>query len=121
MKTFLNALWLIFGGLADFVIYLVIGVMLCLTVIGIPFGIQMIKIALLAVWPFGIHVEGNFEAHPYLNLIWISLFGLLIAVTHFITGLLLCLTLIGIPFGIQNFKIAKYAFDPFGADYYPAS
>ena len=117
----MNFLWLLLGGLLGFAVWFVIGLSLCLTVIGIPFGIKCFKTALLVVWPFGTHVEGNLEEHPYLNLFWLLIIGLPTATIHFAIGCILCLSVIGIPFALQFFKISHYLLAPFGADYYPAN
>ena len=115
-----NLLWWIFGGILLAAAWALAGLLLCITIIGIPFGIQCIKIAFFVLWPFGQDVEiGNFGVGGFLlNILWILIFGWEIAVAHLVFGLLLCVTIIGIPFGMQHFKLAKLALIPFGARIY---
>jgi uncharacterized membrane protein YccF (DUF307 family) len=112
-----NLIWLVFGGIISAILWLVSGMVLCVTVIGIPFGIQCFKIGALVLWPFGKDVEiGNFGAGGLLmNLLWLVLFGWEFAVLHVVFGLLFCVTIIGIPFGLQHFKLARLGLIPFGA------
>jgi uncharacterized membrane protein YccF (DUF307 family) len=112
-----NLIWLIFGGIVAAILWLVSGIVLCVTIIGIPFGIQCFKISTLVLWPFGRDVDvGNFGAGGFLmNIIWLVLFGWEFAVLHVVIGALFCITIIGIPFGIQHFKLAKLGLIPFGA------
>ncbi len=112
-----NLIWLIFGGVISALIWMFAGLLLCVTVVGIPFGYQCFKIAGFVLWPFGRDVEiGHFGAGGFLmNLIWIVLFGWELAIGHVIIGLLMCITVVGIPFGLQHFKFARLAFLPFGA------
>jgi len=112
-----NLLWLVLGGIVSAVLWAVIGLLLCVTVIGIPFGIQCLKIAMFVLWPFGRDVEpGGFGIMGAIgNVIWIILCGLVLCGIHLLSGLLMCVTIIGIPFGLQHFKLAKLALVPFGA------
>ncbi|OEH84163.1 hypothetical protein BHU72_12205 [Desulfuribacillus stibiiarsenatis] len=112
-----NIIWLIFGGLLGFILWSIAGLILCVTIIGIPFGMQCFKIAILVLWPFGKEVElGNFGAGGLLlNILWLILLGWELAITHLIIGAFLCVTIIGIPFGIQHFKFAQLSLLPFGA------
>jgi len=112
-----NIVWLIFGGLLGFFLWSVAGLVLCITIIGIPFGLQCFKIAGFVLWPFGRDIQlGNFGAGGLiLNIIWLIFFGWELAIAHLIIGALLCLTIIGIPFGLQHFKFASLSFFPFGA------
>ncbi|MDR1603158.1 MAG: YccF domain-containing protein [Tannerella sp.] len=118
MKFIGNILWLIFGGLLTAIEYVIASFFLMITIIGIPFGIQTLKLALLALWPFGSKVveTGNTSGcfSLLMNIIWILVGGLWICLTHFFFGLLLCVTLIGIPLGKQHFKMAALALAPFG-------
>jgi|SRR5690606_2365371 len=116
MKLIANILWLIFGGFFAGLAYFIIGLLLCLTIIGIPFGLQSFKMGSLMLTPFGTVVDTNFEKHPIANVLWVVFFGFALAASHVITGLLLCVTIIGIPFGLQWFKLAKLALFPFGAN-----
>ncbi|MDR0757461.1 MAG: YccF domain-containing protein [Tannerella sp.] len=118
MKLLGNILWLVLGGLLIAVEYVAASLCLMITVIGIPFGIQTLKLALLALWPFGSKVveTGNTSGclSLLMNILWIVVGGLWICLTHFFFGLLLCITIIGIPFGRQHFKMAALALAPFG-------
>lgn len=113
-----NLIWLIFGGLAAALGYIFGGFVLCLTVIGIPFGLQCFKIAGLVLWPFGKTVINNSSSDGCLsllfNIIWILTGGLYTAVVHLVFGFLLTLTIIGIPFAKQHFKLAGISLAPFG-------
>ena len=104
MKFLGNIIWLICGGLLTDVEYLISSLLLMVTIIGIPFGLQTLKLGTLALWPFGSRVTDNGNSGGCLclvmNVIWI--------------GLLLCITIIGIPFGRQHFKMAALALSPFG-------
>lgn len=118
-----NVLWLIFGGLLAAIAFLLAGVLCCITVIGIPLGIQYFQFARLALSPFGYDVDyGSMgSGSVILNVIWILLCGLELAVAFVIMGLVLCVTIIGIPFGLQMFKFAKLSLTPFGAKIRPAA
>ena len=114
-----NVIWLLFGGLATAIGYFLGGVAMMVTIIGIPFGFQLIKIGSLCLWPFGrtFHVDrGNVPGCLFglLNIIWILVAGLWIALLHIAFGFLLSITLIGIPWGMQHFKLAGFALSPFG-------
>lgn len=116
MKTIGNILWLIFTGLWSALGYVFTGVLFCITIIGIPFGKQCFKLAKLVLMPFGKNVHSNFASHPIANIIWILLFGWEMAIGFIGFGLLWCITIIGIPFGKQCFKLAQLSFVPFGAN-----
>ena len=115
MKLIGNIIWLITGGLASAIGFLVLGLIWCVTVIGIPFGLQSIKMAGLVLMPFGKTVNLNFGSHPIANVLWFILGGFAMWITYLFAGLVLCITVIGIPFGLQLFKFAKLAAFPFGA------
>lgn len=117
-----NIIWLIFGGLIASILWFLSGLLLCITIIGIPFGLQCIKIAGFVLWPFGKQIElGHFGAGGLIfNIIWLIVFGWEFALAHLFIGLLFCITIIGIPFGIQHFKFAKLGLIPFGAKIYSA-
>ena len=115
MKTLGNIIWFIFGGFIPTILYFIAGIVLCITVILIPFGLKCFKMAGLAAAPFGKIVEGNFEEHPIANAFWLGAGGAGDWFVHSLIGVLLCITIIGIPFAKQNFKLAKYALRPFGA------
>lgn len=115
-----NVLWFILGGIVMSVLWMISGLLLCITIIGIPFGVQCFKIAGFVLWPFGRAIEpGNFGIGGLImNIIWLVLFGWEFAISHLVFGLILCVTIIGIPFGIQHFKLAKLGLIPFGAKIY---
>ena len=112
-----NIVWLIFGGILGAILWVIAGMILCITIIGIPFGIQCFKIAGFVLWPFGRQIElGGFGVGGLLlNIIWIIFLGWELAVTHLVIGLIFCVTIIGIPFGLQHFKFAQLGLMPFGA------
>lgn len=118
MKFLGNLIWLICGGLITAVEYFISSLLLMITIIGIPFGLQTLKLGLLALWPFGSQVTDNSNSGGCLslimNVIWIFIGGFWICLTHLFFGLLLCITIIGIPFGRQHFKMAALALTPFG-------
>jgi len=118
MKFLGNILWMVLGGLLVALYYWVVGLLTCLTIIGIPFGIQLIKIGTFALWPFGHDVQPGPNDSGCLaivmNVIWILIGGIEIALLHLGFGVFCCLTIIGIPFGLQHFKMALLALVPFG-------
>jgi uncharacterized membrane protein YccF (DUF307 family) len=120
MKILGNLIWLLFGGLLIAIEYLIGSLCLFITIIGIPFGIQTLKMASLALWPFGRDTRVGERAsgclHVIMNVIWLLTGGLWIAISHAFFGILLCITIIGIPFGMQHFKLAAIALSPFGRD-----
>jgi uncharacterized membrane protein YccF (DUF307 family) len=117
MKFLGNIIWLIFGGLITAVEYLIASLLMMITIIGIPFGLQTLKLAGLALWPFGSKVTDTGSSgclSIIMNIIWIILGGFWICLTHLFFGILLWITIVGIPFGNQHFKMAKLALTPFG-------
>lgn len=119
MNTLLNIIWVIFGGLMVAIEYILSSLAMMITIIGIPFGLQTIKLAQVALWPFGTQVEssGGFPSGclaGIMNVIWWFLGGFAIALTHLFWGVIFCITIIGIPFGKQNFKLMRLALFPFG-------
>ena len=118
MRFIGNIIWLIFGGLATAVEYIVASLPFLISIIGIPFGLQTLKLGMLALWPFGSQVVENESSSGCLslimNIIWICIGGIWICLTHLFFGILLCITIIGIPFGKQHFKMAGWAIAPFG-------
>lgn len=118
MNTLGNLIWLLFGGLIAALGYFIGGVVLCLTVIGIPFGLQCFKIGAFVLWPFGRMAVGTQSSGGcitlLLNLIWIVCAGIWIAISHLVFGLLLFITIIGIPFARQHFKLVEVSLMPFG-------
>ncbi len=115
MKIIGNILWFIFTGLESALAWAIIGLLWCITIIGIPFGLQSFKLASLVIWPFGRRVNANFANHPIANIIWIIFGGLLLSIGYLFVGIFWCITIIGIPFGKQCFKLAGLALTPFGA------
>ena len=113
-----NLIWLIFGGFLAALGYLFGGLILCITVIGIPWGLQCFKLANLVLWPFGkkvISYSSNTGCLSILcNIIWLISGGLYTAIIHLIMGLLLSVTIIGIPWGLQHFKLIEISLMPFG-------
>jgi uncharacterized membrane protein YccF (DUF307 family) len=113
-----NILWIILGGWVIFLLYVVGGIILCLTIVGIPFGIQCFKLSLLGLVPFGKEIIQGPAATGTLaiifNILWIITFGLTIAVTHVLLAFLLGITIIGLPFASQHIKLATMALVPFG-------
>lgn len=118
MKLLGNIIWILFGGLIIALYYFMFGLLLCLTVVGIPFGLQLMKIAGFALWPFGHEVQAGPQDSGCLsvcmNILWIIFGGIEIALTHLGLGVAFCVTIIGIPFGLQHFKMALLALVPFG-------
>jgi len=116
MSAIGNLIWLIFGGLISGVIYIIGGLVLCLTIIGIPFGLKAIQYGFFAMAPFGRRVE-DLEEQGCLalifNVIWLVVFGWEIALTHLVFGIILTLTIIGFPFARQHFKLVPMALLPF--------
>ena len=120
MKFLGNILWLIFGGVETAIEYFLSGVAMMVTIIGIPFGLQAFKLGVLCLRPFGSVVrekqQTNGCLNTIMNLIWFFIGGIWIWLTHVFFGVLLYITIIGIPFGKQHFKLANIALSPFGKD-----
>lgn len=117
MRILGNIIWIIFGGLETAIVWFLLGCLWCITIIGIPVGLQCFKFGSLSIWPFGRDVEfGGGVGRLLLNILWIIFGGLIMAVAHALIGVVFCITIIGIPFGLQHFKMAKLALLPFGAE-----
>ena len=118
MKIFLNIIWVIFGGWMIALEYVTSSILMMLTIIGFPFGLQTMKLALVGLWPFGAKiVDNNWPSGclaGIMNVIWWILGGFAIALTHLAWGVFFCLTIVGIPFGMQHFKLMRLALLPFG-------
>jgi uncharacterized membrane protein YccF (DUF307 family) len=118
MKTLLNIIWLVFAGFWLAVGYLIAAVLLAITIIGLPFAKQSLKLGGYALWPFGRALVQSPTRHKSLsaigNVLWFVLAGWWLALGHVATGIALCLTIIGIPLGIADFKMAGAALVPFG-------
>ncbi len=113
-----NLIWLIFGGLFTSLGYLIGGVILCITIVGIPFGLQCFKLATMVLFPFGKKVVTKDSASGCFsiiaNIIWLLCGGLFTAVNHLFWGIVLALTIVGIPFARQHFKLIELSMMPFG-------
>lgn len=114
-----NLIWIIFGGgIFIFFAYIIGGIFLCFTIIGIPFGVQCIKLSLLGLAPFGREIESSDHSWDIvsliMNIIWILSGGICLAVIHLVFGLLCAVSIIGIPFAVQHLKLASLSLVPFG-------
>jgi uncharacterized membrane protein YccF (DUF307 family) len=120
MRTLGNILWFILAGIWLAAGYAVSGLLLCLTIIGIPFAVQAFKLAGFSLWPFGRTVVARRDSGGILelvvNVLWLVLFGWELFLAHLVAGALLCLTIVGIPFGVQAFKLSVLALLPFGRE-----
>ena len=112
MGCLMNILWLVFGGIFTAVEYMIASLLMMITIVGIPFGMQTMKMAGLALWPFGKDVRSGVRSGGCLYILG----GIWIYLSHLGFGILLCITVIGIPFGMQHFKLAALALAPFGKD-----
>lgn len=122
MKTILNLIWLVFSGFWMFLGYLFAGVLLCITIIGIPFGIAAFRIGSYALWPFGRTLVQRPTAglgSALGNVLWFVLAGVWLAIGHAITGVLMCCTIIGIPLGLASFKLIPVSLAPLGREIVP--
>ncbi|WP_327325456.1 YccF domain-containing protein [Streptomyces sp. NBC_01210] len=119
MKTILNVIWLILCGFWMFLGYLFAGLLLCITIIGIPFGLAAFRIGVYALWPFGYTVVERHDAGAPScvgNVLWLALAGWWLALGHIVTGIALFITIIGIPLAIANFKLIPVSLLPFGKE-----
>ena len=119
MRVLLNVIWLVFGGLLLALGYAVVGIVMCILIITIPFGIAAFRIALFCIWPFGrtlIRRDDAGAGSVIGNVIWFILAGWWLAIGHLVTGVLMCLTIIGIPLGLANFKLIPVSLTPFGRE-----
>jgi uncharacterized membrane protein YccF (DUF307 family) len=120
VRVLLNLIWLILAGIWLAIAYVIAGALLCITIIGIPFGVQSFKLAGYALWPFGRMLIPARTRHKGIsvlgNILWLILAGWWLALGHLIVGCLLCLTIIGIPLGVASFKMAGAAIVPFGKE-----
>ncbi|QIL45855.1 YccF domain-containing protein [Vagococcus coleopterorum] len=116
MRLVGNIIWLIFGGLTGAIGWFLAGILWCITIIGIPVGLQCFKFAELSLWPFGKEIVTTSTGGTLiLNIIWLLVSGIPLALAHFISGIILTITIVGIPFAKQSFKLATLALMPFGA------
>ena len=120
MKFLGNLIWLVLGGLITAIMYWIVGLVMCITVVGIPFGVQLFKIGMLSLWPFGhelVPTNNDGDCMQLIfNVLWIVLGWWEIALTHLAFGLVLCCTIVGIPWGVQHFKLALASLLPFGKE-----
>ena len=117
MRILLNIIWLLFSGIWLFICYLLAAILSFIFIITIPFGVASLRIAFYALWPFGRTVVKKQSAGAgsfIVNILWFLLGGWYLTLMHIVTGLLLCLTVIGIPLGLGNFKMIKVSLMPFG-------
>ena len=117
MSIFANIVWFILGGFLPFLLWIIVGLLWCITIIGIPIGLQCFKFARLQLAPFGKEVQTQDMGTTglILNLIWIFFGGVELAMLNLVIGIIFCITIIGIPFGKQCFKMSKLSLFPFGA------
>lgn len=120
MNVLLNIIWVVFGGLMIAIEYAVSSILMMITIIGIPFGLQTLKLARVALWPFGSDiVDAGWPSGclaGMMNVIWWFVGGIPIVLTHLAWGVIFCITIVGIPFGLQHFKLMKLALFPFGME-----
>lgn len=116
MKTIGNILWFLLGGFISGLSWCFVGLLWCITIVGIPIGLQCFKLSAMSFWPFGKEVVYAGGAFSFIvNVIWFFFGGIELALTHCIFGLFWCITIVGIPFGLQFFKLAKLSLAPLGA------
>jgi len=119
VRTVLNVIWFVFSGIWLWIAYTFAGVLCCLLIVTIPWGIASFRMANYAVWPFGRELVDKPSAGVFSflgNVIWVIAAGWWLALTHIVTGLLLCITIIGIPMGIANFKLIPVSLMPLGKE-----
>lgn len=119
MRFVLNVIWLVLSGFWMFLAYLVAGALWCITIIGIPFGIASFRIGFYALWPFGrtiVAKPGAGVGSAIGNVFWFVLSGIWLAIGHAVSGVLLCITIIGIPLGLASFKLIPVSLLPLGKD-----
>ena len=120
MKLLGNIIWVVFGGALIAVEYVISSIAMMITIVGIPFGLQTLKLAVLALWPFGSKIQKKESSSGCLstimNVIWFFVGGFWIALTHLAFGLLFAITIVGFPFALQHFKLAGLALTPFGRE-----
>ena len=124
MKTILNIIWLIFSGLWMALGYALAGLICCVLIITIPWGIACFRIAAYALWPFGYRVEQRRKAgiaSGVGNIIWLIFAGIWITIAHVLAGIAFCVSIIGIPFGIAHFKMVPVSLMPLGREIVPTS
>ena len=116
MRFIGNILWFVFGGFISGLSWIIFGLLWCITIFGIPIGLQCFKLAGLSFWPFGKEIVYEGGAFSFIiNVFWFFFGGLEMAIVNAAFGLLWCITIVGIPFGMQFFKLARLSLSPFGA------
>lgn len=124
MRTLLNIIWLVLAGFWLFLGYLAAGVVLCVLIVTIPWGIASFRIGLYALWPFGRTVVSKPTAGTFSfigNVIWVIVAGIWLAIGHILSGIALCVTIVGIPLGIADFKMVPISLAPLGKEIVPTS
>ena len=119
MRVLLNVIWFVFAGLWIAIGYAIAALIMFILIITIPFGVAALRIGIFALWPFGKTVVRRADAgagSAIGNVLWFLLAGWWLILLHLVTGVLLCLTIIGIPLGLANFKLIPVTFRPFGRD-----
>jgi uncharacterized membrane protein YccF (DUF307 family) len=124
LRLILNVIWLVFAGLWLALAYTIAGIIAFILIITIPFGFAAFRIAAFTLWPFGRRIVRRSDAgagSTIGNVLWIILFGWELALAHLITGVAQCLTIIGIPLGLANFKLIPVSFTPLGREIVPSA
>ncbi|MBD7957363.1 YccF domain-containing protein [Microbacterium sp. Sa4CUA7] len=124
MRTLLNIIWLVLGGFWLFLGYLAAGIVLCILIVTIPWGIASFRIGLYALWPFGRTVVAKPTAGAWSflgNVVWVLVAGIWLALAHIVSGIALCITIIGIPLGIADFKMVPVSLAPLGKEIVPTT
>jgi uncharacterized membrane protein YccF (DUF307 family) len=120
MKLIGNIVWIVFGGFITAIEYMLAGVALCLTIVGIPFGFQCFKLAFFELMPFGLEAkkveDGNGLIYTLMNILWFFVGAIPLVLTHLFLGLLFAITIIGLPFAKQHFKLMSLSLTPFGRE-----
>lgn len=119
MKLLLNVIWVVFGGWLLALSYVFAGVIACILVVTIPFGVAAFRMASFALWPFGRTIVDKPTAGVMStigNVLWILFFGWWLALEHLVTGIAQCITIVGIPLGLANFKLVPVSLVPIGKD-----
>jgi uncharacterized membrane protein YccF (DUF307 family) len=124
VRLILNLIWLVLAGFWLAIVYVLAGILAFILIITIPFGIASFRIAAFALWPFGRRIVRRSDAgagSTIGNILWIILFGWELALAHLITGIALCITIIGIPLGLANLKLIPVSLTPLGREIVPTS
>jgi len=119
VRFILNVIWLVLSGFWLAILYTIAGIIACILIITIPFGIASFRIAAFTLWPFGRRIVRRSDAGAAStigNILWIILFGWELALAHLVTGVALCITIIGIPLGLANFKLIPVSLTPLGRE-----